>query len=814
MRTKLESKASIPDLLRTLTVEEKLKLLTGRSLFLAGGLPEYGIPHPLFLDGGTGFNTMQMNLEAYFRAYEEANGEVAPESCPGALDGFGLTMGVMAKLEKDGEQNPEAGQMATRAAEILDATRPADRKLGCYPPGMFLGATMNPDVIYRCGEALGREASACHIDVLLGTPNVNLHRDPRCGRLFEGYSEDPCVVATLAPHFVRGVQDTGVVANVKHFAANNQETDRMGVDESISERALRELYLPGFRACVDAGCKTVMSAYNQINGKPCAQNAWLLRDVLRKEWGFRGFVMSDWGAVYDRVEAQNAGNDVCMPGPRSIQALLAAVEDGRLSLETIDEACRNYLNILLEMPVLAGRRYTAIDCDYSMAAAYAAAAEGITLLKNDGLLPLSRESRVAFYGQRSKKFCESGAGSAQVATELSTNLFDATAEKIGAASVRFESVGPDTDCVVVTIGANGQEGADRPTMEMEPEDLPVLERAIGEAKAAGKPVVLVLNIAAPVDLCDFIDQVDAVLCVYLPGMAGGQAAADILFGDVNPSGKLPLTYPKHYRDTPTAVNFPGEYAAVTYGEGIYVGYRYYDKKRIEPLFPFGFGLSYTTFALTNLCVTPQVRFDQGEQVEVAVDLSNTGHLAGSEVVQLYIADPESTLDKPVKELKGLKKVHLEPGETAKVRFTLSKEALASYDTKLREWTTEPGEYVAMVGTSARDIAQCASFQAICYNPYGLRETTEIAKLVADPTAIAVLKRHLPDCDPMTLVNADIVFTPRAAFRDIWAKRFAPVISGTAEEKAAVFRAICRDFEAANASGAVLPSQGVSLKDVL
>lgn len=796
MKKQLTDRASIPALLQDMSLDEKLTLLTGRTPFLAGGCPDRGIPNPLFLDGGTGFNTMQMEIEASYRVMEEQNGAVDAESLTSPLAALTLAM-APGTQEAAGEQTDDQKKRAARIAEILDETRPTDRRLGCYPPGMFFGATMNPDVIYRCGEALGREASACHVDVLLGTPNVNLHRDPRCGRLFEGYSEDPCVVKTLAPSFVRGVQETGVVANVKHFAANNQETERMGVNEFVGERALRELYLPGFKACVDAGCKTLMSSYNQINNFPSSQNPWLLRKVLRDEWGFKGFVMSDWGGVYDRVAAQKAGNDVCMPGPRSIAALKAAVASGELTMEQIDEACTNYLNILLEMPIMKGRKYTKIDCDYSLAAAYDAAKEGITLLKNNGVLPLSKSASVAFYGARSKKFCESGAGSAEVATELSTNMYDSTCKLIGSERVSFEEITAATDYVVVTIGANGQEGADRPDMEMEPADRPVLERAIAEAKAAQKPVILVLNIAAPIDIAQYVDQVAAILCVYLPGMCGGQAAADILFGDVNPSGKLPLSFPKHYCDTPTYLNFPGEGSAVTYGEGIYVGYRYYDKKNIAPLYPFGFGLSYTTFALSDLSVPSCARLEDGNTLPISVNIRNTGRMAGSEVVQIYVSDVQSTLDKPVKELKALKKVYLQPGEQKTVCFELTKQDLANYDVKQQSWTTEPGEYQILVGTSSRDIALSASVEVKCVNPYGLTPFTPIASIVADQTAVAILKKHIPGCNPVADASFMIVFQPQVPFCDAWQLTFATKLSGSEAEKKAVYDAICADFETAN-----------------
>ena len=800
MATQLKTRADIPAILAEMSVEEKLYLLTGSTTFCGGGNEAHGIPTPLLLDGGTGFNTMQMNLEAMYQAYEEVKGKVDPETVFSNMGGFGIAIGgVNTDPEKMTEEDKK---ILSRVPQILDATRPADGVVGCYPPGMFFGATMNPDVIYQCGEALGREASACHVDVLLGTPNVNIHRDPRNGRLFEGYSEDPCLTSKLAPSFVKGVQDTGVVADVKHYVANNLETDRMGVNETISERALREIYLPGFGACIKAGCKTIMSAYNSINGVPCAQSSFLLRQVLRDEWGFKGFVVTDWGAAYDRVEAQLAGNDVCMPGPRAIGDMVKAYEEGRLPMEVIDEACTNYLNILLEMPIMAGRKYTEIDVDYSMAAAYAAAKEGITLLKNEGgILPLSKAASIAYYGNRSKKFVECGAGSAEVATPLSTNLFDCTIEKIGADKVTFEEITENTDYVVVTIGSNGQEGADRVDMEMEPEDRPVLEKAIAEAKAAKKPVILVLNLAAPIDIAKYVDDVDAVICVYLPGMAGGQACTDILFGDVNPSGKLPLTFPKHYCDTPSFGNFPGEYKAVNYGEGIYVGYRWYDARNIEPLYPFGFGLSYTKFAISNLQVAPVVNFNQGEKLSVSVDIKNVGRMAGAEVIQVYVSDLESTLIKPVKELKGLQKVFLEPGEKKTVTIELEPQDLASWDVHLQQWTTEPGEYKILVGTSCKHIAEEAICNVKCYNPYGLGENTEVGKIYPDALAMSILSKHMPGVDVATALKSLLIFMPRTAFKDVWQQTFVPRLDP--DKAADIYAAIIADFEEANRNGAVL-----------
>ena len=283
MKTQLKNKDSITKIIREMSLEEKLILLTGDTTFRGGKNDVHGIPAPLLLDGGTGFNTKQMKLETLFNAYEKVNGSCNREKLTEPLAAFGLSTTLFAKISQD-VLDDDCRDMKAYSEELMDETRPADTPLGCFPPGILLGATMDPETVRQCGEALGREACACHIDVLLGSPNVNLHRDPLNGRLFEGYSEDPCLVSALAPSFVQGVQSTGVIANVKHFAANNQETDRMGVNEIISERALRELYLPGFQACVEGGCKSVMTAYNKINGIPCAQNSWLIKDVLRAEW--------------------------------------------------------------------------------------------------------------------------------------------------------------------------------------------------------------------------------------------------------------------------------------------------------------------------------------------------------------------------------------------------------------------------------------------------------------------------------------------------------------------------------------------------
>lgn len=797
MKTQLKDKDSIPIIISEMSLEEKLTLLTGDTTFRGGKNDQHGIPAPLFLDGGTGINMKQMMLETLFNAYENVFGFCDPEKLTEPLAAFGISTALASKTAQMEVVDEDTKKIKEYSQKKMAEIQPADTHLGCFPPGMLLGATMNPETVRLCGEAIGREAGACHVDVLLGTPNVNLHRDPRNGRLFEGYSEDPCLISELAPSFVKGVQSTGVVANVKHFAANNQETDRMGVNEIISERALRELYLPGFQACVESGCKTVMSAYNKINGIPCAQNAWLLKDILRNEWGFEGFVMSDWGGVYDRVEGLKGGNDVTMPGPREIGSMIRAVEEGRLQVEEINRACENYLNILLEMPIMKGSQYTEIDSGFSMKAAYEAACEGITLLKNDGVLPLSKKSQISFYGSKSKKFIECGTGSAAVYTDASTNLYDSSCDILGEERVGFEIFTEKTDAVVVTVGVGGGEAADRMNLEMDQDDRLILENAIAGAKKAEKPVILVLNISGPIELMDYINDVDAVLCVYLPGMAGGKAAADILFGIRNPSGKLPITFPQYYRDAPTYLNFPGEYQEVNYGEGIYVGYRYYDKKGIKPLFPFAHGLSYTTFELSDLKV-PQVAFLESDNMEVSLKVKNSGKYEGAEVVQLYISDIESKLDRPLKELKKFQKVHLKPGESREIYFKLSKEELGCYDTKIGEFVTEPGEFEILIGTSSRNIVLKSLFEAKCRSPYEISGKTEIVNIVAEPKAMEVIHKYLPQIDLKDIAGVYMVFLPFMPFEEIWKRSIAPeLLDKTVEEQEEIYERIINDLKKLN-----------------
>ena len=769
--TMLRTIDDIPAVLSEMTLDEKIRFVTVPTEIHTHALPRFGIPAIQIQDGGTGVNYMHLFEEM------EVQGRLP------MVDGFNLYRDIPYYLDHPEEGTPEIRELMRVYMEIVDQEyRPNHKFPGCFPPGMTLGATFDPETVYQTAEALGREMDAYKIDVVLGSPNVNIHRVPRNGRLFEGYSEDPCLAATLAPEFVKGIQDAGPAANAKHFAANNQETGRSGIDTHVSERALYEIYFPGFKACVDAGCMTVMSAYNKVNGYACALNKWLLTDVLKNEWGFQGVVDSDWGAVYDQVDGLNAGNDLEQPRVKNHDAVYEALSDGRLTEEQLDHAVERMLRLVLVCPAKKGHRYSDIDRNYSRRAAYRAASESAVLLKNNGVLPLSRNANVCFYGERSKKLAFCGSGSAQVYTDQDTHILPETEKLIGKDHVTFEKILPDTDVIVVTAGADGQEGKDRPDMRLEHKDEEMLALAIKNAKAAGKPVVLLLNVAAPVDLRAFIHDVDAILCIWIPGMEGGRATADILFGKVNPSGKLPLTFPMREEDTPSYLNFPGEDGEVFYGEGIYVGYRYYDKKDIPPMFPFGYGLSYTSFELSNLRISDE-SWDTTKNIplKVSLNVTNTGARDGREVIQLYIHDEVSTLDKPLRELKAFKKVTVKAGETVSVDFDLSMDAFSSYDPKLHQWVAEPGWFRIFLGTSSRDLPLSARVRLIGKNPYAVDPSSPAGPLLSSSQAVAVLKKYIPEA-LLDDLSARIMQFPAMTLANFWRRTVSRSIPGTSSEK--------------------------------
>jgi len=633
-----------------------------------------------------------------------------------------------------------------------------------FPIPSAMAATWDFDQIKAIATAMGAEAKAFGIDLLLG-PALNIQRDPLNGRNFEYYSEDPYLAGKITTAFVQGLQAQGVGATLKHYAANNQETDRNAINEIISERALREIYLSAFEMAVkEAKPWSIMSSYPKINGEHGAQNPYLLTDILRKEWGFDGFVMSDWFAVKDPILGLSAGNDLIMPGgarpgskdPSPDQIVLDAVKAGQLSEEVLNNNVRTILKIVLKTPVFNGNTITnTFDAAAHAAIARAAAADGMVLLKNDAnTLPLQNVKTMAVIGKNAKQFIIGGGGSAQVNADPKkiVSLFDGLkaagyalldAEE-GLSSDDAAKLAQASDVAVISIGRGSSEGFDRYSMAMHSEETAMIRTVADAYHAAGKKVVVLLNIGAPVEMTEWNDAADAILLTWQPGQ-DASAVADVLAGNVNPSGKLPETFPKYYAQVPSYGNFPGYNGTVIYGEGIYVGYRYYDTKGVEPLYPFGFGLSYTTFEYNNLKLSaPQMDLDKNETLTVAVDVTNSGKVAGKEVAQLYIHDNASRLDRPYQELKGFQKIALNPGETKTVTFTVDTRALSAYDPAIKDWNAEAGRFTVRVGSSSRDIRAEAEFKAVGNAANAINLKTSWVTVETYQAAATIVAKYIGD----------------------------------------------------------------------
>ncbi|HET6301888.1 glycoside hydrolase family 3 C-terminal domain-containing protein [Microbacterium sp.] len=625
--------------------------------------------------------------------------------------------GVPSIMMTDG---PHGLRKQTEAADHLGlaGSTPAT----CFPPAAGLGSSFDPELVERVGEAIAVEAAIENVAVVLG-PGINIKRSPLCGRNFEYFSEDPFVSGVLGAAMVRGLQSRGVGASLKHFAANNQEHDRMRVSADVDPRPLREIYLRGFERVVeDAQPWTVMCSYNRINGVFASEDPWLLTSVLRDEWGFDGLVVSDWGAVNDRVAGLPAGLDLEMPasGGLTDAQLVAAVREGRLDEAALDTAADRVLDLVRKArrrPVVEGP----LGVDAHHALAREAAGRSIVLLKNDGaVLPLARDARIAVIGEFARTPRYQGAGSSLInPTRLDTALdelralsrgevsfapgftLDAgTAEDTDAATaLRDEAVAAASaaDVAVVFLGlptADESEGFDRESIDLPGDQLALLDAVL----AANARTVVVLSNGGVVAL-PFADRVPAIVEAWLLGQAGSGATADVLYGVVNPSAKLTETIPLRLEDNPSYGNFPGEFGHVRYGEGLLVGYRWYDAKDLEVAFPFGHGLSYTTFAYGEASAAVTVDGD----IEVAVAVTNTGPVAGREVVQVYTSLPVSSVQRPPRELKAFASVALEPGETREVVVTVRRKDLAYWDIRTGGWVVERGAYAIEVAASSRDV---------------------------------------------------------------------------------------------------------------
>ncbi|GGE28051.1 glycosyl hydrolase [Pullulanibacillus camelliae] len=633
----------------------------------------------------------------------------------------------------------------------------------CFPSAAGLACSWDRDLIQQVGEALGEECQAENVAVLLG-PGANIKRSPLCGRNFEYFSEDPYLSSQMAANHIKGVQSKGVGTSLKHFAVNNQEHRRMTTNAELSERALREIYLASFEGAVkEAQPWTVMSSYNKVNGTFASENPRLLNEILRDEWGFEGFVVSDWGAVNERDDALKAGLDLEMPasygGGKS--KILQAIQNGSLSEETLDQAVRRILTIVFRFVDSRDENVT-FDKEAHHDLARQVASECMVLLKNeDSILPLDKKGSVSVIGAFATQPRYQGGGSSHVnPTKLENSLEEIEKKCAGKANVLYakgydvdsdqtnevllteaKEAAIQTDVAILFLGLPDRyesEGYDRAHLNIPANQVELIE-AVYEVQ---KNIIVVLSNGAPIEM-PWLCKVKGLLEGYLGGQALGGAVADLLFGDVNPSGKLAETFPQKLSDNPSYLFFPGEGDRVEYKEDIFVGYRYYDTKQVEPLFPFGYGLSYTNFNYSNLTVDKS-EAQETDLVTVTVDVTNTGTLAGKEVVQLYVKDVQSSVVRPEKELKGFVKVRLEAGETKTVTFTLDKRAFAFYNTELQDWNVETGEFKILVGKSSRDILLSESIKVVSLRTpkLSVHRNTTVGDILSDPILASVAPQVL------------------------------------------------------------------------
>ncbi|MFG1732119.1 beta-glucosidase [Paenibacillus sp. 843] len=592
----------------------------------------------------------------------------------------------------------------------------------CFPSAAGVASSWNRDLIYRMGEALGIECQAENVAVLLG-PGANIKRSPLCGRNFEYFSEDPYLSTEMATHHIQGVQSQGVGTSLKHFAANNQEHRRMTSDSVVDERTLREIYLASFEGAVkQAQPWTVMCSYNKVNGEFASENETLLTDILKNEWGHEGFVISDWGAVNERAKALAAGMELEMPSSHGEgdAKIVEAVRSGQLPEGKLDAAVERLLTVIFKAVDQRKPDEAAFDQAEHHRLAREVAQESMVLLKNEGgMLPLARSGRIAVIGALAQEPRYQGSGSSKIRPTLVDDILEELEASSGNAQIQYApgyklneedsdqqllqealTIASDATVAVVFAGLPSRyesEGFDRKHLRIPPNQI-----ALIEAVAKVQPnVAVVLSNGAPVEM-PWLGEAKAVLEAYLGGQALGGAIADILFGDANPSGKLAETFPVALSDNPSYLFFPGEGDRVEYREGLFVGYRYYDSKKLNPLFPFGHGLSYTTFEYSKLTVDKKQLKDT-EKLSVSVDVKNTGAQAGKEIVQLYVHDRESSVIRPDQELKGFHKVELAPGEAKTITFELDHRSFAYYDIELKDWVVESGEFEIRIGKSSRDI---------------------------------------------------------------------------------------------------------------
>lgn len=701
------------EILNKLTLEEKVGICSGKDFWTLKGVPRLGIPEITLTDGPHGLRK-----------------KTPGSSKPGITDSIPTT---------------------------------------CFPTAVTTACSWDEELLYKMGEAMAEECLAEKVSVILG-PGVNIKRSPLCGRNFEYFSEDPYLAGKMAASLIRGIQSKNVGASLKHFAANSQEKKRMTIDSVVDERALRETYLTAFEIAVkEAQPWTVMNAYNKLNGTYCSDNGYLQNKILRDEWGFEGVVVSDWGAVNDRVTGMINGNDLEMPtsGGYNDAKVCKAVREGRMKEEDVDKCADRMLSLILKSK--DALTVTSYDKLSHHRLAKEICQQSLVLLKNeDNTLPLSKDKTIAVIGEMARAPRYQGAGSSKINPTQLDDTFDALLEKgyklnfapgynkkkdeINEIMLKDACIVAErADSVLLFIGLTEKyesEGYDRSHMNLPDSHVKLLE----EVLKVNENITVVLYGGSPV-VIPHLDKIKALVNGYLGGQAGGSALAEILSGDVNPSGKLAETYPLCLEDTPCNKLYPATGTTAEHRESIFIGYRYYDTAKKNVLFPFGFGLSYTDFAYSNLKLSKK-KIKEGDELTLSFKVKNLGEVPAAEVAQVYVVNPESKIYKAVKELKGFKKIFLDAKEEKKVEITLDSRAFSFYNVLINDWLAESGKYGILVGSSSQDIRLEGEVALTTANPdapipdysetapcyYDMENTT----VVSDDAFRAVLAREIPD----------------------------------------------------------------------
>jgi len=740
----MKMKKDYQAIIAAMTREEKVALLSGNGLWRTASFPHHGIQDIVMTDGtyGVRYSTSQIeqgenwNITDFLSVVSQSAGEIA--------------------------QEPEKGG----SEALFSKSKPAT----CFPNGSTLACSWDTELVYQMGEALAKECQEMGVGILLG-PGINIRRTPLAGRGYEYYSEDPVISGDIAAALINGLQENGVGASLKHFAANNSEFRRTEMDSIVEERALREIYLSGFKRAIDKSNPwTVMSSYNRLNGVQTSQDAWLLTDVLRKEWEYDGLVVSDWYGIKDRPASLLAGNDLGMPETqRDKDELLQAIQRNEIPAVVLDTAC---LRMLALIDKVQQNRQPETKARYPQhhQLAQKLAAESIVLLKNeDNILPLQsgKQRTIAVLGKPAQEPVIQGSGCATTIPYMLDRpldeIFDVAGQDfnieyaIGTpqdnqvdeqAEAQAVELAKNADVAVIfvstAIGEDGENG-DRKDLDI----LPSHESLI-RAVARVQPNLVVVLANSDAVVMPWLSDCKALLETFFAGQGMGRAVANILFGRANPCGKLTVTVPNSLEETPAWLSYPGENLRHHYSEGLFVGYRYYDKRKLTPQFPFGFGLSYTRFSYANL-VTSTKQLEEGEALTVSVEVTNSGSMAGKEIVQLYISAPQGELLREVLSLKAFAKVHLEAGETKTVSLVVSWQDFACFHPGVSGWVVDAGEYQLHIARSSRDIALSTKVK-VNARPYylPLKADNSLQQLINNPPAfervvkLLVSKNGLPE----------------------------------------------------------------------